>query len=95
MKYKIYKKVKRTHVLNDATGLYELIETDQYYIKRKGTIFGFMHDVGDFVWDFGGGFIALKFFDSIEKAESYLYCWNKENYGNEPIEIIKEIKYNE
>ena len=90
MKYKIYKKVERSHILNNTTGLYKLIEKDQYYIKRKGTLFGFMHNVGDFIWDSGGGFISLNYFDSVEQAESYLYCWHKEHYENEQIEIIKE-----
>ena len=92
MKYKIYKKIARAHTFNNETGLYELIERDQYYIRRKGTIFGFMHDVGDSLLPSEGTFTVLEYFDSIEQAESYLYCWHKEHYENEQIEIIKELK---
>jgi len=93
MKYKIYKKIDRSHILNKETKLYELIETPKYYIMRKGTIFGFWHEVGDWLWSSGGPFIGLKYFDSIEQAKSYLYCWHKENYSNDKNIEVSVVNY--
>lgn len=92
MKYFIFKKIDRRHSFNKETQLYELQETPKYYIKRKGSIFGFLHDVGDWMTDGqGNSFCGSNYFDSIEQAESYLNCWHKETYGDADIEIIKNI----
>ena len=91
MKYKIYKKIYRSHILNKETKLYELIETPKYYIMRKGTIFGFWHEVGDWLLSSGGSFIGLNYFDSVEQTKSYLYCWHKENYPNDKDQFIEII----
>lgn len=89
MIYRIYKRIHRTHKLNKETNLYELIETPRYYILRKGKIFGFMHDVGDWLCTtMGDRFCASDEFDSIEQANSYLNCWHIEEYGkDEPLEV--------
>jgi len=93
MKYVIYKRIHRTHQLNKETKLYELIETPRFYIKRKGKIFGFIHDVGDWLCDSqGNAFCANNEFDSIEQANSYLNCWHIETYGDrEPISVCLDI----
>lgn len=92
MKYFIFKKIDRSHSFNKDTQLYELYETPKYYILRKGRIFGFLHEVGDWLMDSqGNSFCFCKYFDSIEQAESYLNCWHKEKYGDANIEIIKNI----
>jgi len=92
MVYKIVKYIERDHKFNKEKGIYELIENEKFFAKRKGTIFGFWHDVGDFVWDSGGGFISLNKFDTIKEAESYVRCFHAENYGNLNYEIVKEFK---
>ena len=93
MKYIIYKRTHRIHKLNQETKLYELIETPRYYILRKGKIFGFMHDVGDWLCDSqGNSFCAHDEFDSVEQAISYLNCWHVETYGDrEPILVSLDI----
>lgn len=91
MIYKIIKYIERDHVFNKTKGIYELIENERFYTKRKGTIFGFWHDVGDFIFDSGGGFISLKKYNTIEEAESYIKCFHAEHYKNNNYEIIKEI----
>ena len=89
MIYKICKYIERDHVLNNDTNLYELIEKEKFYIKRKGKIFGFWHTVGDWLCDIqGNSFCYDQRFDSYEQARSYLYCWHKETYGDNNIEII-------
>lgn len=93
MKYKIYKKIDRSHKLNKETKLYELIETPKYYIMRKGTILGFWHEVGEWLWSSGGPFISLEYFKSIEQAKSYLYCWHKENYSNDSNIEVSVVNY--
>ena len=89
MKYIIYKRIQRTHELNQESKLYELIETPRFYIKRKGKIFGFMHDVGDWMCDSQGNlFCVHDEFDSLEQANSYLNCWHAEEYGKgEQLEV--------
>ena len=92
MKYFIFKKIDRRHSFNKETQLYELCETPKYYIKRKGRIFGFLHNVGAWVTDSQGNlFCFCDYFNSIEQAESYLNCWHKETYGDTDIEVIKKI----
>ena len=93
MIYRIYKRIHRTHKLNKETNLYELIETPRYYILRKGKIFGFMHDVGDWLMDSqGNAFCATTEFNSVEQACSYLNCWHIETYGDrEPISVSLDI----
>lgn len=93
MIYRIYKRIHRKHRLNQETKLYELIETPRFYIKRKGKIFGFMHDVGDWVVDSQGNtFCANTEFDSLDQANSYLKCWHVETYGDrEPISVGLDI----
>jgi len=91
MVYKIIKYIERHHIFNKNKGIYELIENEKFYAKRKGTIFGFWHNVGDFIWDSGGGFISLKKYDTIEEAESYIKCFHTEHYQNNNYEIVKEI----
>lgn len=92
MKYKIVRYVHRTHEFNKQKGIYELIESYKYYAKRKGVIFGFWHDVGDFIWDSGGGHTMLNEFGSLEEAKSYVRCFHAENYENENYEIIKAFE---
>lgn len=92
MVYKIVKYIERNHKFNKEKGIYELIENEKFFAKRKGTIFGFWHDVGDFIWDSGGGFISLNEFNTLEEAESYVRCFHAERYNDTNCEIIKEIK---
>jgi len=89
MIYKIYKRIQRTHKLNQESKLYELVETPKFYIKRKGKFFGFMHRVGDWLCDSQGNlFCAHDEFDSLDQANSYLNCWHIETYGkSEPLNI--------
>ena len=100
MKYKIYEEIERTYKLNSETDLYEFVYESTYYIKRKGTIFGFMHDVGS-PYDAGGGYGGhfLEMFDNLDKAKSFLKCWHIDEYGEkEPMEIIDFViikKYKE
>jgi len=90
MIYRIYKRIHRIHQLNKETKLYELIETPRFYIKRKGKIFGFMHDVGDWLCDSQGNiFCANNEFDSVEQAISYLNCWHIETYGSNVIQDVQ------
>lgn len=93
MKYKIVKYIERYHRFDEHKGRWILIEVDKYYAKRKGRIFGFWHDVGDFIWDTGGGHIMLNIFDSQEEAESYTYCFHKEHYGDVKYEIVSNINF--
>lgn len=92
MVYKIVKYIERNHKFNKEKGIYELIENEKFFAKRKGTIFGFWHDVGDFVCGFYGGHIMLNEFNTLEEAESYVRCFHAERYNDTNCEIIKEIK---
>ncbi len=93
MKYKIYKEIERTHRYNPENDEYELIEKPKYFIKRKGTIFGFMHNVGEWCCDMDGTRWCISDrFNSLKQAKSFLRCWHKEEYGlNVPIEV-EELK---
>jgi hypothetical protein len=88
MVYKIVKYIERDHKFNKEKGIYELIEKEKFYAKRKGTIFGFWHDVGDFIWDSGGGFTTLNTFDTIKEAESYVRCFHAERYHDKNCVIL-------
>lgn len=92
MIYKIVRYIERNHYFNRKKGIYELIENERFFAKRKGTIFGFWHDVGDFIWDSGGGYISLNEFNTIEEAESYVRCFHMEYYGDSNYEIVKDLK---
>lgn len=88
MKYKICKTVVYYHTYSN--GIYELHEDIKYFIQRKGRIFGFWHDVGEWTTDWNGDkFLFRDYFDSLESAESFLKCWHKETYNNKSYEIIK------
>lgn len=84
MEYKICKFINRRHTLNKDTQMYELIEEDKFFILRKGTLFGFWHDVGEWLCDIEGNLFCYRDeFKSLEQAKSFLYCWHKETYPND------------
>ena len=90
MKYKIVSKKFYSHKLNKETKLYEPIIELKYGAYRKGKIFGFWHDVGEWMTDSqGNSFCFTDWFDSIEQCKSFVQCWHDETYGEkEPIEFI-------
>ena len=90
MKYKIIKTQEYSKKLNPETKLYELKITYLYGARRKGTILGFWHDVGEELCDFEGGtFISEEWCSSIDQCISYIKCYHLEHYGeDEPLEIL-------
>lgn len=90
MKYKIIKTQEYSKKLNPETKLYELEITDLYGAKRKGTILGFWHDVGEELCDSQGNlFTCEEWCSSIDQCISYIKCYHHEHYGkDEPLEIL-------
>lgn len=90
MKYKIVQKIENNIVLDKITYRYYNEVKTLYGAYRKGTIFGFCHNVGTTLWSSGGTFTSQDWFDSKEKAISYAKAFNTKEYGsNEKFEIIK------
>lgn len=90
MKYKIISDVFYSHVFDKYSGLYRSVREIKYGAKRKGTILGFWHDVGEWMCDSqNNNFCCEDWFDSREQCESFLKCWHLETYGEDkPLEII-------
>ena len=90
MKYKIITRDFYSHKYNEESKLYKPIKETKYGVKRKGTILGFWHDVGEWMCDSqGNNFCYTDWFVSREQCESFLKCWHIETYGeDEPLEII-------
>lgn len=90
MIYKIVKYIKKDHLFNKKTRLYDLVIKEEYHIKRKGRIFGFWHIVGDWICDMNGDcWCGDDSFDTPEQAESYIKCWHEENYGDKYTYVVE------
>ncbi len=91
MQYKIIKKeekklIELSHFVNgNIENEVKVKHYVWYEARRKGTIFGFWHDVGHPPFNFP--YIAK----TIEEMEDYIKKWHEVNYFGKPIEIVKDI----
>ena len=84
MTYYIFTKTTYDIVFNDSTCRYEVTKNKEYYINRKGRIFGFFHKVGDVYEDIEGNTcMDLKYFNTLDEATSYAYAWHLSRYGED------------